>query len=63
MKEKFKKEIAKETLERIAKDIISQRGAFNLASVRRWLKSYTWFEDIDKALSLDEQNLIILKTL
>ena len=57
------KQLAKETLQEITQDIIDARGAFNLKGVRKWLKSYPWFKDIDKALSLDEQNAIILKIL
>jgi len=57
------KQFAKETLQEITQNIIDERGAFNLATVRKWLKAYTWFDDVDKALSLDEQNQIILKTL
>ena len=59
----MKKQFEKETLQEITQDIIDARGAYNLKGVRKWLKSYTWFKDIDKALSLDEQNAIILKTL
>jgi len=57
------KQFAKETLQEITQDIIDKRGAFNLASVRKWLKAYTWFDDVDKELSLNEQNEIILKAL
>ena len=57
------KQFAKETLQEITQDIIDAKGAFNLASVRKWLTAYTWFTDVDKVLSLDEQNKIILKTL
>lgn len=57
------KQFAKETLQEITQNIIDERGAFNLASVRKWLSAYSWFADVDKALSLDEQNQIILKTL
>tara|TARA_R110001592_G_scaffold7356_1_gene41279 strand:- start:9620 stop:9916 length:297 start_codon:yes stop_codon:yes gene_type:complete len=57
------KQFAKETLQEITQNIIDERGAFNLASVRKWLPAYSWFADVDKALSLDEQNAIILKTL
>lgn len=59
----MKKQFAKETLQEITQDIIDEKGAFNLASVRKWLTAYSWFADVDKALSLDEQNEIILKTL
>ena len=57
------KQFAKETLQEITQDIIDKKGAFNLASVRKWLKAYTWFDDVDKELSLNEQNEIILKAL
>jgi len=57
------KQFAKETLQEITQDIIDEKGAFNLSSVRKWLTAYSWFADVDKALSLDEQNKIILKTL
>lgn len=57
------KQFAKETLQEITQDIIDARGAFNLKGVRKWLTAYTWFTDVDKALSLDEQNEIILETL
>lgn len=59
----MKKQFAKETLQEITQDIIDEKGAFNLASVRKWLTAYSWFADVDKALSLSEQNEIILKTL
>ena len=59
----MKKQFAKETLQEITQDIIDEKGAFNLASVRKWLPAYSWFADVDKALSLAEQNHIILKTL
>tara|TARA_S200002703_G_C3783546_1_gene241522 strand:+ start:152 stop:331 length:180 start_codon:yes stop_codon:yes gene_type:complete len=59
----MKKQFAKETLQEITQDIIDAKGACNLASVRKWLPAYSWFADVDKALSLDEQNEIILKTL
>ncbi len=57
------KQFAKETLQEITQDIIDEKGAFNSASVRKWLPAYSWFADVDKVLSLDEQNQIILKTL
>ncbi len=57
------KQFAKETLQEITQDIIDEKGAFNLSSVRKWLTAYSWFADVDKALTLDEQNKIILKTL
>lgn len=57
------KQFEKEALQEITEDIIDARGAYNLKGVRKWLESYTWFKDINKALSLDEQNAIILKTL
>ena len=59
----MKKQFAKETLQEITQDIIDEKGAFNLASVRKWHTAYSWFADVDKALSLSEQNEIILKTL
>ena len=59
----MKKQLAKETLQEITQDIIDARGAYNLKGVRKWLSAYSWFADVDKALSLDEQNAIILKTL
>lgn len=59
----MKKQFAKETLQEITQDIIDAKGAFSLASVRKWLAAYSWFADVDKALHLDEQNEIILKTL
>jgi hypothetical protein len=49
----MKKQFAKETLQEITQDIIDER----------WLTAYSWFADVDKALSLSEQNAIILKTL
>jgi len=57
------KQFAIETLQEISQDIIDEKGAFNLSSVRKWLPAYSWFPDVDKALSLDEQNATILKTL
>ena len=59
----MKKQFAKETLQEITQDIIDEKGAFNLSSVRKWLSAYSWFADVDKALSLNEQNAIIAKTL
>jgi len=59
----MKKQFAKETLQEITQNIIDEKGAFNLSSVRKWLSAYSWFADVDKALSLDEQNAIIAKTL
>lgn len=57
------KELAKDALQEITQDIIDEKGAFNLATVRKWLPAYSRFADVDKALSLDEQNQIILRTL
>jgi len=52
-----------EFLTEIVEDIKETYGAFNVSSVRKHLKKYTWFLEISDALSIKEQNEVIAKTI
>lgn len=53
----------KEILKEIVQDIKMDKGAINIAMVRPYLRAYSWFEEINEEMPIEEQNEIISQVL